>query len=192
MKVIDTISVNPSKTAMGHVDAGKGTNLFRSHIIGEESPTPSINTTDILFPTVSKGMSEYRKYALPLRTIFATILIVTGITLLEMPVGLHSVGFAICTLCFGTFLALGLFTRPTMLGASIFYCISGALGIRHGMPDVSVFSLMFGALLFAVIGSGKYSCDTLIRTAILRHIKRSERKRKENVMSYKAFHQVKI
>lgn len=190
MKIADTISVNPSKTTLGHVEATSS--IFRNPVLGVENPAHSINFVNMVFPASKSGLTEYRKYEVPLRAMFATILIVTGISLLSTTFAAHSAGFAICTLVFGGFLALGLLTRPVMLGAAIFYCINGALAIRSGSPDVSVFSMMFGCLIFAVIGGGKYSLDTLIRGSIRRYSKHAERKRRENLMSYKAFHNVKF
>ena len=191
MKVTDTISVNPSKATLGHVETAS-TSIFRSPVLDAKASSSSIELTRILFPSCGTGVNEYKKYAVPLRTLFATILIVTGLTLLTSTVAVHSVAFAICTLCFGGCLALGFFTRPIMLGAAVFYCISGALALRGGAVDMTVFSLMFGCLIFGVIGAGKYSCDTLLRHALLSHKKSAERKRKENMMGYKAFHSVKL
>lgn len=187
MKIADTISVNPGKTALGHVETPSS--ILRSQVAGVEN-SRHIDLVKVIFPTTKSGLSEFSKYDVPLRTIFATILIVTGITLLTMPTVTFASSIAICSLCFGGLLALGLFTRPLMLGASVFYCISGALALRTGVADMTVFALMFGCLIFALTGSGKYSCDTLIRHSILCHKRNSERKRKENMMSYKAFHNI--
>lgn len=191
MKIADTISVNPSKSTLGQVES-QGSSIFRSPVIGVNQNTHSIDLVKALFPTSNAGTLEYKKYAVPFRTLFATILIATGILLLTSPVVGYSVSIAICSLCFGASLALGIFTRPVMLGASVYYCIMGALALRAGTPDMSMFSLMFGSAIFAVIGAGKYSCDFLIRHAILRQRKEAERKRKEDLMSYKAFHSVKF
>ena len=191
MKISDTISVNPRKETLGHVES-PSSSIFRSSVLGAESAQHQVDFIKILFPSALAGTNELRKYDVPVRTIFATILLVTGITILESPLGFHGIGFAVTTLCFGTLLALGLMTRPVMLGASIYYCISGALALRSGAADMTVFSLMFGCLIFAFIGSGRYSCDTLIRTCIKRHKKSKERKREESMMSYKAFHQIKF
>ena len=191
MKITDTISVNPGKTALGHVDKASSS-VLRSHIIGTESSSHSGDLIKLMFPTLGSGVTEYKKYDVPLRTIFSTILIITGITLLTMPTGMHSVGFAIATLCFGAMLGVGLLTRPVMLGASIFYCVCGALALRAGTADVSVFSLMFGCLIFAIMGAGKYSCDTLIRKGIKSHNRKLENKRKEECLGYKAFHHARI
>ena len=186
MKTTEVISVNPGKTALGHVE-DQSSSIFRSQIIGVEN-IHHIDMISFLFPTANAGVSEYKKYDAPLRTLFATILIVTGLSLLTTSA--HMVGFAICTLCFGSFLALGLLTRITMLGAAIFYCIFGALSIRAGVTDITSFSLMFGCLVFAVAGSGKYSCDTLIRKAVSHHNHLKENKRRESLMGYKAFHSI--
>lgn len=188
MKLVDTISVNPSKTALGHVE-NPTSPILRSHILDMDHNSHSLNLLSYFFPTCKEGVSEYKKYEVPLRTLLSTILIVTGITCLETST--PSVAFAICSLAFGFFLAIGLFTRPVMIAAAIYYCIMGALAIRTGHTDISLFSLMFGCLVFGVIGSGKYSCDSIIHRAIGRHGKGKTKKHKENLMSYKVFHNVK-
>lgn len=191
MKIADTISVNPGKTTLGHVDT-PASSIFRSPVISSEVSHRSKDLLKIIFPTLGGGTMEYKKYEVPLRTIFSTILIVSGITMLSSIGGIHGMGMAICSLCFGAMLAIGLFTRPVMLGAAVYYCICGALSIRTGAIDLSIFSLMFGCLIFGVIGAGKYSCDSALLNACLKHRKISEIKRKENMMSYKAFHHAKF
>ena len=186
MKITDTISVNPGKTALGHVDASSS--IFRQHVIGNQK-TSMPDAMQLVFPSSGAGSSEFRKYSVPMRTLFATILIVCGISILTAA-SAYGVGFAVCSLCFGSFLAMGLFTRPVMLGASVYYCIMGALALRGGNADISMFALMFGCLLFGLFGSGKYSCDTLIRQAIRRHRVKAQKKRTEECMGYKAFHKV--
>lgn len=191
MKIADTISVNPSKTALGHVE-NPTSSIFRSPVIGVEHQAHTFNWLSMVFPTNKSGVTDYKKYEVPLRTLFSTILIVTGITFLTSTSTHINIAFAICSLSFGAILALGLFTRPAMIGAAVYYCVMGALSIRSGAPEVSIFSLMFGCLIFGVLGGGKYSCDALIRKAILRQNKKSEKKSKENVMDYKVFHKVKF
>lgn len=185
MKITDTISVNPGKDALGHVES-KSANILRASVLGKEAQ--SLSLSQIMFPSVNSGLNEFKKYDVPLRTIFATVLIVTGLTLLTAGTSLHSLGLGIPSLCFGAFLALGFLTRPVMLGASIYYCVCGALSIRSGATDITLFSLMFGCLIFAVVGAGKYSCDTLIRNFIKSSRIHTEKKRKEDMMGYKAFH----
>lgn len=191
MKINDTISVNPSKTALGHTDT-LSENIFRQRVLGVEGTQHSVDALNIAFPTVKSGLQEINKYAVPLRTLFATILIVTGISLLTSMAAIGVVGFAVCSIAFGAFLALGLLTRPVMLGAAVYYCISGALSLRAGTPDVAVFSLMFGCLIFGITGSGKYSCDAFIRKFIKSHRKENSVKNQNADLGYKAFHNVKF
>lgn len=186
MKVNDTISVNPSKTTMGHVET-PASSIFRRRVLEADSSERNVDALQLAFPTVKAGLGEYSKYAISLRTLFATILIVSGITMLTT---FHAPAYAVFSLCFGGMLALGLFTRPVMFGAAVYYCITGALAVRAGVPDISLFSLMFGCLIFGIIGGGKYSCDNLIRSAIVRHRKNTEKSRKENYLGYKAFHNI--
>ena len=189
MKISDTISVNPGKSTLGHVESSS---IFRNQVLANECVNKSSDIVKVIFPSSLAGVSEYRKYDLPLRTVFATILIVAGITMLSLPFGLYDSWFAISTICFGGLLALGLLTRPVMASATVFYCICGAMALRTGIADITIFSLMFGCAIFCVTGSGKYSTDTLIRHSIIKHKRNSEKKRKENLMSYKAFHNVRF
>ncbi|MCH5228021.1 MAG: hypothetical protein J1F16_09455 [Muribaculaceae bacterium] len=186
MKITDTISVNPSKNTLGHIDTPSAS-VFRSQVLDVEATHNPINLTKVLFPSTTAGLAEYNKYSVPLRTLFATILLVTGITMLTASPA-QGIGFAICSICFGGALAFGFLTRPIMAGASVFYFITGAIGLRHGITDISVFSLMFGSLIFAALGAGKYSCDNLLRMAISRIKRRNEIKARMNRAGYKAFH----
>ena len=191
MKISDTISVNPSKNTLGHAETTTST-VFRKQVLGAEPSAHSIDILKLAFPSSLAGNSELRKYEVPLRTLMATILIITGLTMLTVPFGIHGTGFAICTLSFGAFLALGLFTRPVMLGASVFYCICGALALRSGTADMTVFALMFGCLIFGIAGAGKYSFDTMILKTIKHHKIKVQKKLQQNMLGYKAFHQAKF
>lgn len=186
MKLTDTISVNPGKTALGHSENASDS-IFRNPVLGVEK-RQGVSISKVLFPSSASGSTELRKYSVPLRTLFATILIVTGLNLITMGITGTSLAYGVCTISFGAFLALGLLTRPIMAAASVFYCLGGALSIRHGITDLNTFALMFGCILFTVAGAGKYSCDTLIRQALRRHKLNEEKKRRTNMMSYKAFH----
>lgn len=188
MKITDTISVNPSKTTLGHVDTHTNT-IFRSQVLGSEVTSGSIDIMKIIFPSSCSGSLEFRKFEVPLRTLFASILIVTGLSLLQASI---SIGFAVCTLVFGALLAVGFLTRPVMIGAAVYYCITGALSIRSGQIELSTFALMFGTLIFAVCGGGKYSIDTLIRGLINRRKQREKAAKEENFLGYKAFHKVRF
>lgn len=191
MKISDTISVNPGKNTLGHVESSTSS-LFRNPVIDSTPSSHSMNVMSIVFPSTKSGLGEFRKYDVPLRTIFATILIVSGLSMLLSTGVVTSTALGVCSLCFGLFLALGLMTRPVMIGAAVYYCICGALSIRAGVAEISYFSLMFGCLIFGVIGAGKYSCDTLLRNVINRTKRNAVAKRREKMMGYKAFHAVRF
>lgn len=188
MKVTDTISVNPSKTTLGHVESASSP-IFRTTVIGAETSAKNFSLLSLILPSSGLRNNEIKKYEVPLRTLFATILIVCGISMLQLN---GSIAYAVCCLSFGFVLAIGFLTRPVMIGASLFYCISGALSLRAGNIDINMFLLMFGSLIFALTGAGKYSFDTLLRKSIVHHQKKREIARKEKCMGYKAFHAARL
>lgn len=188
MKTTDTISVNPGKSTLGHVNE-EARNLFRKNIIsGSTEHSAKWSPAEWLFPTTAAGVDEFKKYALPLRVLFATILIVSGLTVVEATTPGFSLGYGIAMMTAGGFLALGLLTRPVMAVSSVFLAIYGALALRSGNVQISDFSLMFGCLFFAATGSGKYSIDQFIKRGIHRISERKEKAVKDGKFTYKAFH----
>ena len=182
MKTSDTISVNPGKTTLGHVQE-HAANPFRRHVLSENSTSAEKGSLiNVIFPSAGMGMSELRKYSLPLRTIFATILIVTGLSVLESTTPGFSLGYGIALMTAGAFLAIGFLTRPVMLASAAFLAIYGAIALRAGVVQVNDFSLMLGCLIFALAGSGNYSVDHIIRAH--RNSKKTSISRK---YAYKAF-----
>lgn len=186
MKITDTISVNPGKTALGLKE--ESSNIFRTNVVKHEIESKRFDLLSLVYPSTTSGILGFKKYSLPLRSLFATILIVSGITIIENPIGIHGTGFGVVEIVFGSLLALGFLTRPVMTGAAIFYAVSTALELRGGVSDITSLTLMFGSFLFCITGAGKYSVDTLIRGAIKRHIKRTKIKKCDLAMGYKAFH----
>lgn len=186
--IVDTISVNPGKTTLGQTGERERA-LLRANILNENYGTQSrIDFVSLFFPSASCGISAFRKYALPLRTLFATILIVSGLNLLQAPGAIYSTGQGIAMITAGGMLALGLLARPVMALAAAFFAVVGAISIRIGAPEMNLFSLMFGSLLFAFTGSGKYSCDEMIFRALRRHEKKSKKNLCDRRLSYRAFH----
>lgn len=187
MKSAGTISVNPGKEALGRSESERQS-IFRQSVIEADKSSRSVDYVALLWPSTGAGVTEFKKYSLPLRALFATILIVAGITVIETPFGMHSVGFGVAEIVFGSLLALGFLTRPVMAAASVYFAVTAALSVRAGNADITLLSMIFGSLLFCAVGSGKYSVDTLIRRAVRQHRAKSiDRKRKE-AAGYKAFH----
>lgn len=186
MKIVDTISVNPGKSTLGHSENSQ--NIFRTTVLNKERNTSKVSLYSIVLPSEGYGMYEMKKYLLPFRTLFATILIISGLTLIQTTI--YSIGIVIgnVELISAIFLALGFLSRPIMLLTAIFLGISSAVSLRNGVTDITTLSLMFGCLIFAAIGSGKYSLDCITRRAIIRHIKKSKIKKNSETLGYKAFH----
>lgn len=190
MKIADTISVNPSKTALGHSET-RAAGLFRGNVLTQENKAHKIDLMSLAFPSTASGMEGIKKYSLPLRALFATVLIVSGLTILQTPMGFHGAAIGIMEIIFGGFLALGMLTRPVMFAAGIYFAIASALSIRSGQPDLNSLTLMFGSFVFAALGSSKYSVDFILRKGIKRTILKNRRKKGRERMGYKAFHYVK-
>ena len=188
MKIADTISVNPRNTTLGQSE--KADNMFRVSIINKEASKNSLFSLAI--PSEATGIAEIRKYALPLRTLFASILIVTGISIIQTASLPINTSIAIVEIIGGIFLAFGFLTRPIMLISAIFFGITTALSIRTGNTDFSILSLMFGCLIFSALGSGKYSIDFLNRRAMLRSKRKSKIIKSSRALGYKAFHYAEI
>ena len=186
MKIADTISVNPGKTTLGHTES-RESSLLRANVIDRSQKKPA-DVMGFLFPTASLGLGDVKKYALPLRILFATILIVSGISFVQTPGAIHALGAGVLEIVFGALLAFGLFTRPAMAGATIYFAVVAALSIRSGVADLSALTLTFGSAFFMLAGSGKYSADFLIRTLVKRARIKNRKNRKNNIMGYKAFH----
>lgn len=186
MNNVKTISVEPAKITLGEQIRKESQSKFlRSHIL--ESRHITISKKDVMtlcFPSTSNGMDLLSKYALPMRSVFAALLIISGIPYLSVS-GL-SLAFGIVSITFGAMLALGLLSRIAMGLSAVMYCAAGLFALRHGIYDILSFTLMFGSVLFFFLGSGKYSCDTFIRRSLIRKSLRNREKETEKALSYKA------
>ncbi|MCH5224006.1 MAG: DoxX family protein [Muribaculaceae bacterium] len=190
MKIQDTISVNPGKTALGHTEDYTSA-IFRTQVVNKEAASHKIDLVSFLFPSTAAGFTGLKNYALPLRALFATILIVAGLSSMATLGGFHAMGLGIVEIVFGGLLAIGVLTRPVMFGAAIFFAIYSALSVRTGHADISSLSLMFGCFIFSAMGSGKYSVDLLLRKSVKKAIKHSKIKKANSAMGYKALHYAK-
>lgn len=191
MKTSDTISVNPGKVTLGQTESNTA-NIFRANVIDRNKHTGSVDILAVLCPSVGSGVNELKNYALPLRALFATLLIVAGLTVLQTSSGIQLTAMGVLELVFGSLLAIGFLTRPIMAAAAVYFAIAGALSIRSGQTDITSLCLMFGCGLFCILGSGKYSVDLMLRSAILKYRKRKAARRSSEVLGYKAFHSVKF
>lgn len=191
MKTIDTtetISVNPGEKTLGKSNNELAYKLFRNSIL-ENKTDRKIDFISLVLPSNKSGIELLEKYYLPLRTIFAALLIISGIQQLEGTFSILNYNvIGIIEICLGAFLAFGLFSRLFMGISIAFYLILGIVSMRLGLVNLYLFVMMFGSSLFFAMGSGKYSCDTLIKKALIIKKRKNEIERNNKRMSYKAFY----
>ena len=183
----DTISVNPGKDTLGDKNLSLKTDFFRNNILVEKKKG-KIDFCDLIFPSLSKETLALNKFFVPLRTIFATLLIICGISIIEGTAIVNaSLALGIVEIILGSFLAIGLLSRPLMcLGAGLFGVL-GTIALRNGIVETEYFTMMFGCLIFSVLGSGKYSVDYILRVNLKKWISKYQEKPSSYRKSYLAF-----
>ncbi len=87
----------------------------------------------------------------------------------------------------GSLLAIGLLSRIAMLTATCVFGYLSVIAIMAGYFDIQTLMLCFGSLVFLTIGTGKYSCDFLIRKAMVIRAKRKQKELREHRLSYRAY-----
>ena len=191
MNTTKTISVEPAKITLAELkNKEKAAQFLRASILQKENQkTEKISLVNIFFPTKQMANEALVKFSVPLRTIFSAILIISGLSFFENSNYLISSYscVAILEIIFGVFLAIGLLSRIVMAASSIMFVLCGIISLRSGYSDITAFALMFGSVLFFIMGAGKYSCDTLIRRNIKKFLVNKKRKAQEERLSYKAF-----
>ena len=185
MKISDTISVDPGKITLGDRNSKVMDSLIRTNILNDENAR-HYPLSAFLFPSVSRSHFMLDYFSVPLRTIFSALLIIVGIVSLQQISAPFALGFAIIEISLGVMLALGLFSRIFMALGAVFFGISGAIALRSGVADLNLFFLMFGCILFFLIGAGKYSCDAMIGKLLKRN--NGKKNNSVNALDYKAFH----
>ena len=186
MNTSETISVNPCKTTLASANSELTKKLLRNSIL-EEKAEKHINPIDLIFPTVKAGQISFKKFLVPLRSVFSAILIVNALMIVQTPALANETWLATVEFVLGGCLALGLFSRISMGLGAIFFAIVGALAIRSGFYDITAFMLMFGCIAFFLTGSGKYSCDESLRRFFFHYSIKRNQKEVSKRASYKAF-----
>ena len=191
MNTNKTISVEPGKITLAErKNRERAAEYFRTSILNSETQKiEKINLSKLLFPTQKSANLSFVKYSVPLRSIFSALLIIFGINAIHSS-GLvynHNLSLGILSIIFGGFLGIGLFSRITMALATSMFAITGIIGLRMGIQDMTSFSMMFGSMIFLIMGSGKYSCDTFLRKIMWKRMINKRNQMRQEALSYKAF-----
>lgn len=193
MNITDILSVDPGQNTLGslHKDIA-GTILRNSGIVRENEHSSSTYLLNLIFASAAPGGMRYGLCLLTFRVMFAAILIVSGSFILTGEI-VRSVPFisteifAMGEIVVGSLLFLGLFTRFAMLTALSGFGTIAVFNIMSGVFNMSSLMLCMTSFIFLILGSGKLSCDFLIRKAIIKHVARKRRKLIANRMSYRAY-----
>lgn len=193
MNITDILSVDPGQNTLGslHKDIA-GTILRNSGIVRDNVHSNSSYSLNLIFASATPGGMRYGLCLLIFRAMFAAILIVSGSFILSgeivrqvplIPIEI----FAIGEITVGCLLFLGLLTRFTMLTALVGFGMIAVFNIMNGIFNMSSLMLCMTSFIFLILGSGKLSCDFLIRKAIISRDNKKRRKLISDRMSYHAY-----
>lgn len=186
------ISVDPARKTLGSLHP-ELTRKFRRHL--QSAPrmiTRKKTWLDFTFACSTPGSNRFGSSLLLLRLCFAALLVVSGAFIVigeiyppypELPADV--LGWS--EIAVGISLVLGFMTRWTMLAAVAGFGTAAGLAISNGVFDMQSLMCCMGALVFLILGVGKYSCDFLLRKAIIVSASRHRRRMKAERLSYKAF-----
>lgn len=144
------------------------------------------------FATHAPGVSAFGKYMLLLRVLFSAFLIAAGIFTLQNPASAPQIEFspevfAYIQIATGASLLLGFLSRFSMIASSIVFTAVALNSVSAGLFDSDAILGLFSSVAFLVLGSGKYSCDFLLKKVIVKQSMKSNRIKKSKRMTYKAF-----
>lgn len=94
---------------------------------------------------------------------------------------------ATCELILGVALILGFFTRMVSFAAFAVFATFATVAAIGGYIDLADIVPGVVALMFCVIGPGKYCIDSLMRRGMVLSARRRMRRRAEDRLSYRAF-----
>ena len=193
MNIAETISVNPVSKTLGAMNPEATMEFIRSH--SNQAQTEKIEknrSSKILLASSTPNVKGFGVAMLVLRFLFASLLIVSG-SLILYGETISNIGFmdpqiiAIAEITIGAMLALGLFSRVAMSASVICFGYASFLSIEAGVFDLQSLLLCLGSSYFLIMGTGRFSCDFLIRKAMVIRRQRKERKLREDRLTYRAY-----
>ncbi len=194
MNISETISVNPVSKTLGTLNTEATLEFIRNHTASAERSAKTSNRPagKMLLASSTPGVASYGVAILLLRFLFAAMLIVSGSFILSgeimSPFGfIDSVAFATGEIIIGGMLALGLLSRVAMSIAVLCFGYASFLSIEAGVFDLQSLLLCLGSSFFLIMGTGRFSCDFLIRKAIVLRRQRKERKLRQDRLTYRAY-----
>lgn len=191
MNNINVISINPAQSAKGALHPEVFERIAREYRVNRDTAKINVSSKraiNFLFG-INKGITTRQSAAL-----FSTRSILgLGMTACGIISGITLTAFTPATMMvvLGVSLFSGLFTRLTSAAAMGVFGFFSAMSYLSGMmPDITVIASFAIALLFMVVGPGRFSIDQIMRQAMYKSAKRRARARAiklaENRLSYRA------
>lgn len=190
MNVSDTLSVDPGRTTLGdlHPDLNAKA-IRRKRLAGMRIKRPQKKILNFIFAINSLRSNGKSLAMLVIRCALGALLTVSGCFIIKGEIyppfeNIDPVLYGCLEIFSGSMLIMGLFTRLAMAVATIGFGIIASLDISNGMFDMQALMSCVACLVFLIFGAGKYSCDFLLRKAIIIRNIRKLRKKREQEMAY--------
>ncbi len=172
MDITNIISVDPAQKPLGAIHTEITERILRnSNISHGDDLISSRQFFNFVFGTPSRS-TLFSSCALLLRTLFAAVLILSGSLILMDEVNAPTTfispqTFAIGQIIIGGMLFLGFLSRFAMAVGFAGFAFVATKAILAGMLSVSPILLGVICLTFMILGTGRFSCDFLIRKSII-------------------------
>lgn len=194
MNIADTISVNPVSKTLGALHPEAAARFFNTNTSDAVKKAKSSRQTvsGILFASSTPSVNHFGATILLLRLLFSTILIVSGSLILSGEIFaptemINAEYLGLGEIIAGSMLALGFLSRVAMGISTGLFGYIAAMAIMSGVFDMQALLCCMGSLVFLVMGTGKYSCDFLLRKTIILQARRRQKRIREQRLSYRAY-----
>lgn len=191
-KRTEIISVDPGRKTLGALYSTVNPSILETAARTVCPERKSVKSeVNAMLPTSVPGVNRFGAYMLAFRIFLASVLSASGILILSGHLSaptspLPAFHYALFEIIAGVSLGLGLFTRFSMGAITLLFTASAVESLVAGVFDMQAFLSFFACLWFFTAGSGKFSCDFLIKKGLRKRAIRRRRRLEEDRLSYKA------
>lgn len=192
MNVAETISINPVDKTLGALNPAAAARFVREHTAPVKSTSNKKGVLDFCFATSAPGMKRFGKQMLLFRSMFATLLIISGSFLVSGEIVstsdlLTSTTLGIAEIVMGSMLVLGFLSRYAMMASTVLFGIFAGTSIANGVFDTSALLFCLGSMVFMIVGTGKFSADFLIKKALITRAITHRHQQRADRLTYRAY-----
>lgn len=192
MSITKIISIDPTRKTLGSIHSEITERILRNSNISHGDNTLSSRQLVNFIFGIPSGSTLFNSCIFLVRTLFATVLILSGSLILSNEVNAPTTFiapqlFAIGQILIGGMLFFGLLSRLAMAAGFTAFAFVAVKSILAGSLVISPIVLGSICLIFMLLGTGRFSCDFLIRKAIILNAVRKRKKIAEHRLSYRAY-----